>query len=76
MNTILKKEGFFVECGAFDGFYLSNTLHLEVNYNWTGLLIEASPPNYEKLIVRNRKSWTSNVCLSLKPYPTKVHHKS
>ena len=47
---------------------------MEVNHNWTGLLIEASPLNYQNLMTRNRKSWTSNVCLSLKPYPTKVYY--
>lgn len=65
-------EGFFIECGAFDGLFISSSLPLEMNHNWTGLLIEASPNTYKKLMKRNRKAWTSNVCLSLDPYPTKV----
>lgn len=69
---IIQKRGFFVECGAFDGYFLANTLDMEVNHGWTGLLIEASPINYQRLVARNRKAWTSNVCLSLEPYPTKV----
>jgi len=72
INTILQKEGFFGECGAFDGYFLSNTLDLELKHNWTGLLIEGSPTNYQSLLARKRKAWSSNVCLSLKPYPTKV----
>jgi hypothetical protein len=27
-----KKEGFFIDCGAFDGESLSNTLNLELKY--------------------------------------------
>jgi len=65
-----------VECGAFDGLFHSNTLELEMNHTWTGLLIEASPLTYKQLMTRNRKSWKSNVCLSLAPYPTKVCHIS
>ena len=38
-----KKNGFFIEMGAFDGMSLSNTLRLERHHNWTGLLIEANP---------------------------------
>ena len=39
-----KREGFFVEAGAWDGEYLSNTKFFEKERNWTGLLIE---PNKE-----------------------------
>jgi len=35
-----RRKGFFVECGAHDGEYLSNTLFFELERNWTGLLIE------------------------------------
>jgi len=72
LNIVLQKEGFFVECGAFDGFFLANTLDLEVKHGWTGLLIEASPATYQILLTRKRKAMTSNVCLSLAPYPTEV----
>ena len=34
-----KKNGFFIEAGAYDGEELSNTLLFEMKYNWTGLLI-------------------------------------
>ena len=61
-----------MECGALDGALASNTLDMEINYNWTGLLIEASPANYKSLVTRKRKSWTFPVCLSLETYPTKV----
>ena len=39
----------FVELGALDGVSLSNTIMLERCFNWTGLLIEASPRNFAGL---------------------------
>jgi len=42
-------SGSFVEIGANDGVYLSNTFVLERCFNWTGLLIEANPANFKKL---------------------------
>jgi len=40
----------FVECVAFDGLFLSNTLTLERDHNWTGLLVEASPETFKNLL--------------------------
>lgn len=45
----LGARGVFVELGAYDGITYSNTLALERCFNWTGLLIEANPRNFEKL---------------------------
>lgn len=36
-----KERGFFIEIGAYDGVYHSNTLTLERQLEWTGILIEA-----------------------------------
>jgi hypothetical protein len=38
-------KGFFVECGALDGELRSNTLTLERDHGWRGVLIEADPDN-------------------------------
>ena len=46
-------RGIFVEAGAFDGLHLSNTLKLERELGWSGVLIEASPLLMERLR-RNR----------------------
>ncbi|XP_057372972.1 protein Star-like [Daphnia carinata] len=67
-----KTNGFFVECGALNGEYMSNSLDLERKYNWGGILIEANPITFQKLLSRNRKAWTLPICLSLEPYPTEV----
>lgn len=64
-----KQNGFFIEAGAFDGYTLSNTLLFEVNRNWTGLLVEAHPDNYEVLTSTNRKAWSLGTCLSVVPTP-------
>ena len=42
-----KKNGFFVEAGAFDGENFSNTLLFELKHNWTGLLVEPNPDLYK-----------------------------
>ncbi len=54
-----KKNGFFVEAGACDGLYLSNTLLLEKEYDWSGICCEPNKQYYEKLLL-NRKSYKDN----------------
>ncbi|CAL4086555.1 unnamed protein product [Meganyctiphanes norvegica] len=61
--------GFFVEAGAHDGEFFSNTLYLERRLGWTGLLVEVDREIYKKLQKKNRKSWSSNCCLATMPYP-------
>lgn len=46
--------GYFVEIGANDGFTLSNTVYLEEQFGWQGLLVEANPEYRESL--NHRKS--------------------
>lgn len=48
------KKGFFVEIGANDGYMLSNTIYLEEEFGWGGVLVEANP-DYESSL-NNRKS--------------------
>ena len=45
-----KQKGTFLDIGANDGVTLSNTFALASNYGWTGLLVEASPKAYERLL--------------------------
>lgn len=54
MIQILKKQdGFFVEVGAHDGLFRSNTKLLEEYFGWRGLLVEPSLVAYEQC-ARNR----------------------
>ncbi|XP_076066042.1 uncharacterized protein LOC143039688 [Oratosquilla oratoria] len=63
-------EGFFVEAGALDGEYLSNTLfYLEMEKNWKGLLVEADRDSFSLLKGKNRKAWACHCCLSPQAYP-------
>lgn len=50
-----KKNLYFVEVGANDGYNLSNTLYLEEKFQWDGLLIEPNPRYFEKLKSRKAK---------------------
>lgn len=45
-----KKNGYFVEIGAYDGINMSNTLLLEKKYNWKGICIECNPLYFKQLI--------------------------
>jgi hypothetical protein len=67
--------GFFIECGANDGEFFSNTLVIERDYGWNGLLIESDPSAQELLFKKNRKAWVANVCVSTKPYPQMITMK-
>ncbi|KAH3703235.1 uncharacterized protein LOC127860525 [Dreissena polymorpha] len=58
-----KRNGFFVEIGAYDGQSLSNTLLFEMKNNWTGLLIEANPHMFSNIASVNRNCYAINCCL-------------
>ena len=68
----LKKKSFtpdvFVEAGASCGEYMSNTLYLEMKYNWTGLLVEPNPDLLKKLYSKHRNAWILPHCLSTTKY--------
>ncbi|TRY68426.1 hypothetical protein TCAL_07481 [Tigriopus californicus] len=69
-----KRSGFFIEAGAWDGQYLSNSLFFEKERGWTGLLIEPNTEAFQSLMMnpaRNR-SVAANACLSIHKYPEQV----
>tara|TARA_R110002110_G_scaffold52171_2_gene152285 strand:- start:895 stop:1545 length:651 start_codon:yes stop_codon:yes gene_type:complete len=49
-----KKDGFFIEAGANNGIWQSNTLYLETELGWSGLLIEPNKQKFEEC-KKNRK---------------------
>ena len=58
-----KKNGFFVEIGAYDGINGSNCYHFERFLNWDGIAIEPSNIQFEKL-KKNRKCKVLNNAIS------------
>ena len=56
-----KKNGVFVDIGAYDGVTCSNTYFFEKNLGWTGVCFEPIPAIYEKLKA-NRKCETFHAC--------------
>lgn len=57
-----RHHGYFVDIGAHDGLYLSNTYILERRYNWNGICVEANPETYAHLR-QNRRTNCINACL-------------
>jgi hypothetical protein len=49
-----KRNGTFIEIGGYDGEMFSNTLFLEKERGWTGLLVEANPYTYEQMVRKDR----------------------
>ena len=50
-----RRNGFFIECGAADGQLGSNSMFLEIERNWTGLLVEANQRYYRTILGFNRQ---------------------
>ena len=59
-----KRNGIFIEAGAYDGEIHSNTLQLELKYNWTGILVEPNPDSFQELLTKHRNCYAINTCLS------------
>lgn len=55
------KKGVFIELGALDGVFQSNTKWLEDEYGWSGILIEPSPNKYKECI-KNRANTLNFNC--------------
>ena len=58
-----KRNGFFVDLGAYDGIQTSNTYFFEKYLDWDGICVEANPIFFEKLNL-NRKSKNLNYAVS------------
>ena len=58
-----KKNGFFIEIGAYDGIMGSNCYYFEKYLNWDGIAVEPSNIQFEKL-KKNRKCKVLNDAIS------------
>lgn len=60
-----KTNGIFVEVGALDGYGASNTWFFEKERNWSGLLIEPNPIEFNKMENNQRPlSYKENCAIS------------
>ena len=57
-----KRNGVFIDVGAYDGITFSNTLMLERERGWTGICIEPLPDIYAEL-KRNRRCICVQACI-------------
>ncbi len=57
-----KRNGVFVEVGALDGFGASNTYFFEKEREWTGLLIEPNPIEFNKMELHPRSLSNKENC--------------
>jgi len=64
-----KTGGVFVESGAHDGESMSNSLLLETEFGWRGLLVEPSQQLFPQIRGRGRRAWALQACLSHTPHP-------
>ena len=58
-----KRNGYFLEIGGGDGLWISNTLLLEQELAWTGILVEPTKA-YEKLVQNRPNCICVNKCVS------------
>lgn len=58
-----KKNGYFVDIGAYDGISISNTYYFENVLGWKGIAIEPNPGIFSKL-AKNRTCECINACIS------------
>lgn len=59
-----QRGGTFVELGALDGIYTSNTLFFEQERGWNGILIEANPAMFAALLLKSERRATK-VCAAV-----------
>lgn len=69
----MQKNGFFIECGALDGLWLSNTFYFERLLGWKGVLIEADAFNFNQVLKKNRNVLAMPTCLSRSTKPELVY---
>lgn len=59
-----KRNGYFIEIGAYDGISLSNTYLLEKQYNWKGICVEPLKNQFQLL----KKNRPNSICINKAVY--------
>ena len=59
-----KLNGTYIELGAVDGIFQSNTLFFENNLGWKGILIEPHPETFKKLELNRKNNFLFNDLVS------------
>jgi len=67
-----KHNGFYLDVGANDGVFCSNTAALEYYYGWTGICIEANPKLIPKLKNNRPKSIIVHKAIWKEPKQAKI----
>ena len=44
-----KRDGFFIDIGAYDGLTISNTAYMELELGWNGICVEPNPVVFDNL---------------------------
>tara|TARA_Y100000389_G_scaffold94455_1_gene91097 strand:+ start:991 stop:1788 length:798 start_codon:yes stop_codon:yes gene_type:complete len=57
-------NGIFLEVGAVDGIICSNTLFFEKELGFSGIMIEPTKEQYDRLVVNRPKCFNVNSCIS------------
>eukprot|EP00977_Amphora_coffeiformis_P017833 scaffold5978_cov157-Amphora_coffeaeformis.AAC.1 len=65
-----KRGGIFVEVGGYDGETHSNTLLLEKERGWQGILIEANPYSFKLMKGKDRSCWMAHACIQSRNHST------
>ncbi len=68
----MTRKGVFVEGGVLDGESHSQSLILERELGWTGLIYEMNVFNKDLVLSKRRKAYFAPVCLNQDPWPVKV----
>ena len=68
LANYLPDSGFFLEAGAHDGFFESNTYYLEKFKGWDGVLIEPVPELYRECVRQRPKAKVFNCALVSSDY--------
>ena len=58
-----KRDGFFIDIGAYDGLTISNTAYMELELGWNGICVEPNPVVFDNL-KKNRFCICENIGIS------------